>query len=334
MKKQYLSVLNVISCFSVVALHVNHNFWTYSNTKNWFYANVIESLFYFAVPIFFMITGATLLDYKRKYTTSIFFKKRLMKVGIPFLFWNIVSFVLLFVAAPQKFFGVSVSQIVNGILSTQYNESFWYFPELFAVYLSLPLFASIGEKDRKKTLEYLIFITFCVTVIGMFLESVMIITTSSYFVAAMSGYLLFVIVGFYISEYGIKKSIRTYLYIAGLIGLMIHTLGTYLLSIGAHQVVSNFKGYLNLPSVLYAVAIFTFFKYVKLNETLVRILLFFEKQTFGIYLIHWFIIRMFFLRGVEIITLTDKLIWTIIVFLLSWIVVYIFQRIPILKKIV
>lgn len=334
MKKQYLSVLNFISCFAVIALHVNGGFWVYSNTRSWMYANIIESLFYFAVPIFFMITGATLLDYKRKYSTSIFLKKRFFKTVIPFFVWSIVSFAILFVIEQQKFSGVGLNQIVNGILSTRYNESFWYFPQLFAVYLSLPLFASIGEQDRKITLEYLIFSTFCINVAGLFLEHMFKIATSSYFVAAMSGYLFFVVAGFYISEYGIKKSVRVWIYILGFIGLCMHIIGTHILSREFNQVMSNFKGYLNLPSTLYAVSIFTFFKYAKIHKSLIKVSSFFENQTFGIYLVHWCTLKILSLKGILMNTLIDKIIWTIGVFLISWVVVCILQKIPILKKIV
>lgn len=50
-------------------------FWIFSKARYWLTANVIECVFYFAVPVFFMITGATLLDYNEKYNLSVFFQK-------------------------------------------------------------------------------------------------------------------------------------------------------------------------------------------------------------------------------------------------------------------
>ena len=35
---------------------------------------VVETLAYWAVPVFFMITGVTLLGYREKYSTATFFK--------------------------------------------------------------------------------------------------------------------------------------------------------------------------------------------------------------------------------------------------------------------
>ena len=63
-KVQYISFLSVFASLAVVFLHVNACFWNFSKDFYWITANLIESVFYFAVPIFFMITGATLLDYR------------------------------------------------------------------------------------------------------------------------------------------------------------------------------------------------------------------------------------------------------------------------------
>ena len=60
-KKYYIQNLSVLSAFAVVALHVNGEFWNFSYGRYWITSNIIESLFYFAVPIFFMITGVTLV---------------------------------------------------------------------------------------------------------------------------------------------------------------------------------------------------------------------------------------------------------------------------------
>ena len=53
-----LTFIQVISALAVVTLHTNGCFWQFSATERyWFTANIIECLCYFAVPVFFMITG-------------------------------------------------------------------------------------------------------------------------------------------------------------------------------------------------------------------------------------------------------------------------------------
>ena len=83
-KQEYITLLNVLSAFAVVVLHTNNCFWTFSTERYWKTANIIESVMYFAVPVFFMITGATLIDYKERYSTKEYFKKRFWKTMFPF----------------------------------------------------------------------------------------------------------------------------------------------------------------------------------------------------------------------------------------------------------
>ncbi len=48
----YITILSILSAFSVVLLHANECCWDFSYENYWLTANVIESVFYFAVPIF------------------------------------------------------------------------------------------------------------------------------------------------------------------------------------------------------------------------------------------------------------------------------------------
>lgn len=87
-KTFYLTTLNVLSCFSVIMLHCNTIYWQAPVGKVWISANFIETAFYFAVPIFFMVSGCTLFDYRKRYSTSTYFHKRFGKTVFPFLVWS------------------------------------------------------------------------------------------------------------------------------------------------------------------------------------------------------------------------------------------------------
>ncbi|MBQ3865619.1 MAG: acyltransferase family protein, partial [Clostridia bacterium] len=93
-KSAYITLLSVIGSIAVVLLHSNGCFWNFSaEARYWKTANVIECVFYFAVPVFFMISGATLLDYRERYDTAAFLKKRALKTVVPFLFWSLFGVV-------------------------------------------------------------------------------------------------------------------------------------------------------------------------------------------------------------------------------------------------
>lgn len=73
--KYYIDVLNVISCLSVVILHTNNAFWKFSYESYWISANFIECIFYFAVPVFFMITVLLQLITEKNMEQECFSKK-------------------------------------------------------------------------------------------------------------------------------------------------------------------------------------------------------------------------------------------------------------------
>lgn len=85
-KSEYIMLVNVVSMLAVVYMHVNNCFWTFSTERYWKLSDVIESVMYFAVPCFFMISGANLMDYRKRYGTKTFLIKRTKKTIIPYIF--------------------------------------------------------------------------------------------------------------------------------------------------------------------------------------------------------------------------------------------------------
>ena len=68
-------------------LHYNGIVHNYDiHTSAWKQALPFEVFFYWAVPVFFMLTGATLIRYREKYSTGEFFRKRVAKTFLPFVF--------------------------------------------------------------------------------------------------------------------------------------------------------------------------------------------------------------------------------------------------------
>lgn len=63
---EYISLASVLSAIAVVFLHANVTIADFNYSPYWFVANIIHSTFIFAVPIFFMISGAMLLDFREK----------------------------------------------------------------------------------------------------------------------------------------------------------------------------------------------------------------------------------------------------------------------------
>ena len=79
----YISLARVLCAFAVVTIHANDCFKEFNIEGCWGIANAIETGLFFAVPVFMMITGATLMDYSERYSTKEYFIKRIQKDSNP-----------------------------------------------------------------------------------------------------------------------------------------------------------------------------------------------------------------------------------------------------------
>lgn len=294
---QYISVLNVVACMSVVFLHVNGCFWNFSYEKYWVEANIIESVFYFAVPIFFMITGATLMNYRKRYSTMEFLKKRFAKTVIPFIAWSILGVIYVFEKAPASLEGATIASLISGIMGNRYISIYWFFAPLFSVYLSIPVLSLIPEESRKEAFLYLTVAIFVTSSLAPFIAKLLGINYNTNLnIAVGGGYILYVALGYLISNYEISKKSRCIIYVLGISGLVAHIFGTWYLSYEAGKIVSTFKGYTNVPCILYSTAIFVFFRYTdfsKAGKGIMKVVDFISQYTFAVYLMHYYVIDIF-----------------------------------------
>lgn len=263
-KKIYIQILGVIACLAVVAMHVNGCFWQFSYDRYWITANIIECICYFAVPIFFMISGATLLNYRKRYTTAVFFKKRFGKTLVPFLIWSVISaiwYYIVYHARPE-----GIREVVDGILNTRYVDIYWFFPALFSVYLCIPILSCIPEKYRKRIFGYAILVYFVLEALAPLVCNLMHIEFNEGFgMPAVGGYLIYTLLGYWIDNYELSKKWRCVIYAAALGGFLLMLVGTQILSLKNGTVDTTFKEYRNVPCILYSTGIFLFFKNIK-NE--------------------------------------------------------------------
>jgi len=336
----YLTILNIVACLGVVMLHTNVAFWSHPTGSAWLSATLIETLMYWPVPIFFMITGATLLEYRDRYSTRVFMKKRFVKTFIPFIFWSIVAFYaqLLWQAMEGQEIKQWFPNIID-IFNYKYKPIYWFFIPLFAIYLSMPLLNLL--KDRWRLIRYLILYAFLSYSMLPFLQQAFNLQLDSYWRApVVAGYILYVLLGYYLSRTQQNKKARIVIYALGLIGLSLHFCGTYFLTPnygGSETINTLFKGYLNFPCILYSVAVFVFFKHINYaglqNKRHAPIINSLHASTLGIYLIHIYVIDILTISlHINQLSLTWRIFGPLLIFLLSFLLVQLLKRLPLLKS--
>lgn len=293
---QYIDLANVISTFAVVILHTNGCFWNFSRERYWLTANVIESLFIFAVPVFFMISSITLMDYQKKYDIKIYLKKRFSKTVIPFLFWTFMGLLFdTFFLHTVKVSDLTLKVLVDGFINNRFVQVYWFFMPLFGIYLSIPLFASIEEGKRIELFKYLFVVGFIFNATIPFLLSAFHLDiTWPLNINVVIGYAIFVVMGYLIHKMDFTPNQRCIIYFLGLAGLLMHFGGTYYESYALGDVSQIYKNLTYAPIVMYSGAFLLFIKQIseKLMKTNIsKYVHFIKKYTFPIYLMHYYIIE-------------------------------------------
>lgn len=290
---RYLNLLNVLACLAVVTMHAHSCLYRFSATQSyWRSANAVVAVCYFAVPVFFMVTGATLLDYSDRYSTREFFQKRIRKTGIPYLVWSILGvFFSAFVLGKVELSTRGGRYWYDAIVNTSVVSYYWFFTSLFCIYLTMPLLSAVSKEKRKAVLTYLAVAGYVLNALLPFLNALLELElTLPYTVYGVGGDVLFVVVGYLLTHYEISPRGRKVLYGASVAALLVLIFGSYRWSMDTGSVHRLFKD--RAVSIPYAAGIVLFCKThgARIMDSFVgKIVNFLKDYTFAIYLLQWFV---------------------------------------------
>ena len=261
----YISIAKIISSFSVVILHVN-TFWhfDFNNYKklNWIYANIIECVFYFAVPVFVLCIGATLLDFNEKYELKQYYYRRFIKVFLPLLFWNIILYYYrVYFLKNFKKQKLNFNVIWNLFFKNKVYRIFKSFHYFIIVYMIIPLIAYV-DKSKKMKIYWYCFIMLILnqSLIPYLID--LIYPSLIWIYSIKSEYIIYIFPGYIIQNYKFSSLLKFIIYFLGFIGLLIHIYGTQILTLRNKKIIFLHKGYYNIPCLLYSCSIFLFIKYI------------------------------------------------------------------------
>ena len=337
----YFDLLNIAACICVVAMHCNGIVHTYSDARCWKTSLIVETVAFWAVPVFFMLTGATLVEYRKRYSTKEFFVKRIKKTVIPFVIWSIIFLLL------QLYFGnivsqeLSVSKVLQMIFNSEIVPVYWFFPPLFTVYLALPVISIIPEKYRQKIFNYVIVYGLCFICVLPILLPLIGISFNGHFTPAIcGGYLIYVLLGYQLSKTELSCTLRVVIYISGIGGWLLRFLTTLIISPKIGELFKVFWNDRGFSTIALAVAVFVWFQYhnwgrLAESERFRKWIKMISSASFGIYLIHWLFVWK--LPGYLRISTSSwewRTIGILVVYMLSFLCVMIMKKIPLVKKVV
>lgn len=336
----YIDVLNILAMICVIALHCNGMVHNYIPARSWATSLIVEVICFWAVPVFLMITGATLMNYRKKYDTKTFFRKRVMKVVIPFLFWATFMVVWRYTNGTLTIEKFNIKEILNIIFLNKEESTYYFILTILGIYLTLPIMSHLAEEKYRKTLWYAVIVIFITqftlpVVLGRFG-----IWYNEKLSILINGYLEYVFLGYLLSTEELSKKQRIVIYILGLASAIFRYAYIYYFSTKNGIIDRTFFEYTQFHSVFLAVAVFVFIKninfdFVEKNQKIANLLAQISGCSFGIYLIH----KIVMYYEISIFSINEygwqwRTIGIITTYLISLTIVYILKKIPIVKRIV
>lgn len=291
----------------------------------WNIANIIDSISRCSVPLFFMLSGALLLN--KKLDTKRFLLGRLKKVAIPFVFWSLIY--SLFNRYYFKNEAFNLKKVIRDIFHGS-EDHLWFIFVLLGLYLIAPLIS--GYLRKKNDLIFFIVLWFMATTLSFlgFTHYLPKIDVTYFY-----GYIGYFVLGYYLSRNPFSNLLSGILLI---IGLTVTILFTYLSSVSNGFFVHKFYGYLTPNVIIVSIAIFSFLTRIEIRKTITKKIFFqLSKLSFGIYLSHMLFLSFLLEIKVNYFTsngLFDSIVIFFFCFICSIGITWIMKKMPLLKRFV
>lgn len=306
----------------------------------WEISNIYDSLVRMAVPLFFMVSGVLLLNQKEE-SLSKFFSKRFVKVVIPLVAWSIVY--ILF----RKYILHQNIDITDHLFELFYKKQYyhlWFLYTLIGLYLFIPIFKVFVQHSSKTLQLYFLSLWMITVALIPIINKFSDITIPNY-LPMLSGHIGFLLIGYILSKTTISKKIFSLSILLIILTSSITIYGTHELSLEANKFQSFFYKNLSLTTIVQSISYFIVIRYLseklisykRSNHTLITQL---SLSSFGVYLIHPIFLKLLRSQDISLFTLQGyKVLYVIpltaiVVWILSFIVVMIMQRIPYIRAMV
>jgi len=328
-------VLNIASCFAVVAIHHNGLVHNFQDTLAWRQSLAAECGLYWCVPVFLMLSGATLLDYQDKYSTPEFFRRRFRRTVVPWLFWSVVILIEKLHTGSIVIEPFSLRKALSLIASYQVESTFWYFGALFPLYLCMPVLSSL--RSNRHVLWYMVAVGFLLNSCYPAFKTILGLSFDLTFPMG-GGLAIYILLGYLLKDWKPDKRELLFVALMGVLGFLIRFSYTLYFSVQEGVTDTSIKGYAMFHAVMLSVAVFVLINSIEweryLSQKTKDILGAISSCSFGVYLIHRIVMR----HEIVVLGLTGtRFVWRVMCPLLTYLVAlsitWAIRKIPILKNV-
>jgi len=282
-----------------------------------------------------MASGFLLLSKNESYLD--FFKKRALKVFVPFLIWSVIYLVWQGESLGQPFLIIVKTYLIKIIRGPRANH-LWFFYELFGLYLFTPILRLFAQKAENKDLFYFFGIWFLFTPVAGLLQELthVEIGVEYYFLNGYIGYFIF---GYLAGRLQFTRSHKLIAAAVFVVNLIVTMAGLYLFEV--YNIKSQYVGsYLSVNVVLMSTSLFVMFTGLYVPDNIYPAISLLSRTSFGVYLAHVLVMAEFFSIPFfsSLISIGSAVymipLLGLLGYLLSLLLIIVLQKIPVLKYIV
>lgn len=343
-RNNHIDLLRIAACFAVIVIHVSG-----SNQDNvsinsaaWQIFNIFNSLARFSVPCFVMISGVFLLSPERTVTLKKLYLSKIRKTAVIWLIWELFYAVVDFIWRKETFSPAAFLQIGQTALSGHYH--LWYLPMLIGLYIATPVLRALTEKKDQKLCVYVLILLFLsgsllptLQLLG-FTETINAIT-DKFQITLFGSYIGYYLVGYYLYTYPLAKGLKIAIFCLAILGALATVLYKNFYYLFVSSASDSGFDFISVPVVFMSIGVFIFFKeYVSkiaLSGRSIKIIASISSCTLGMYLLHAFVLERLYNFGLTTLSfhpLLSVLVLSVAGFLISWLIVFILRKIPVVRK--
>lgn len=346
----YYDFLRAMAIVGIVFCHASISFVTTGIHSPYFHISAFFDCFRdFCIPIFVMLSGALLIGKKDSFID--FFKKRLSRIFIPFIFWLIIYILYSFYFIIHRIDVGNAIDILFGAPGTL-GVTFWFIWMITVCYFGIFIINKILDFGAKRFDDFEVNFINILAVLAVLLICIYQFWHFKTIYGYFCSFMIYIILGYFLAtrDYLARKINVKYIVIATAIiflGLYNYYIFAYVVP---NSILNNnftYLGYFTCFLFILAITVFLLFKYLSKTELFDKIennrfgelITFISKYSFGIYLAHYLILirlRTSIIRFVNF-NQQNPLIWiplfVILTLAISVGILWCLSKIPYLNKV-
>lgn len=316
--------------YSIYKIHIN----------DWWLSNIYHSISDVCVPLLLMISGYLLIDFDAP--IKLFIHKRILKVLIPLIAWTLIYLLW------NHFYNHNVDLSLIGIVKTIIKPAhyhLWFLYTIMGLYLLMPVLNVFIKNSSNSIQYYLIILWFTSVSISPLFQKILNTSPNKEDLSIFSGYLGYLLIGYILGNKKFNRKYLPFLVVTSILLIAFSSIATYYLMLMDNGIINKyFHTYLSPNVIILSSLIFIIIKVLFENQQELDGYKYFilnklSKATFGIYLIHVIVLNLlkngdmgFTFTSFTLTPIIGIPILTMFIFFMSFTLIYIIQKIKILRK--